>query len=295
MPTFQNLSLSASTALFVLLAAPLLASDSSVTVQVASGRHFSGQIDRSTTSERLVLRSVNGSMAIARSVAWDRIVSVKLNGKPADIASLRAAARVTDRSAANAAASEARKSLLTKIELRGELPLPTAQFTEAAPSPRVAMIAIDPFVANWDADVETDGLVIDVAPLDINRNLIPASGTLEVELLAPQRRSLDLAPQAGGDTLELVERWSRAITPEDFGPSGVRLRLPFGAVHPELDSNWLASSYGLVHARLSIPGHGVFDESRDGVRVRPWAPNRDRLELKSGQRFLPTENLGRTN
>jgi len=98
---------------------------------------------------------------------------------------------------------------------------------------------------------------------------------------------------SGGDTLELVERWTRAIAPEDFGSSGVRLRLPFGAITPELQPNWTASSYGLVHMRLAIPGQGVYEDSRDGVRVRPFAPNRDRLEMKTGQRFLPTENLGR--
>src|SRR5207237_1020985 len=75
--------------------------------------------------------------------------------------------------------------------------------------------------------------------------------------------------------------------------SGVRLRLPFGAIHPELNPNWTASWYGLVHIRFSIPGHGVFEDSRDGVRIRPWAPNRDQLEMNTGQRFLPTENLGR--
>jgi hypothetical protein len=295
MPTFQRISLFAVAALFGLLSPTLVAAESGVTVQVASGRQFSGQIGTASTGERLVLRSTSGSMTIERSIAWDRIVSAKIDEQPADIATLRKAARVADHGVSNGSASEVRKSLLTKIELHGELPPPNPQTTEASISPRVAMIAIDPFVANWDADVETDGLVIDVAPLDINRNLIPIGGTLEVELFAPQRRSLDLVPLSGGDTLEVVERWSRAITPEDFGPSGVRLRLPFGAVHPELDSNWLASSYGLVHARLSIPGQGVFDESRDGIRVRPWAPNRDRLEQKSGQRFLPTENLGRTN
>src|SRR5262245_62561003 len=131
-------------------------------------------------------------------------------------------------------------------------------------------------------------------PLDVNCYVAPSNGTLEVELFALQRRiQLDLAPMSGGDTLELVERWTRSITPEDFGPSGVRLRLPFGAITPELRPEWTAWMYGLVHARLAIPGQGVFEDSRDGVRIRPWAPNRDRLEMKTGQRFLSTENLGR--
>jgi hypothetical protein len=154
-------------------------------------------------------------------------------------------------------------------------------------------VAFDSHIANWDADIETDGLIIDIAPLDLDRQLIPISGTLEVELYAPQRRTLDLAPQSGGDTLELVERWTLALTPADFGPTAARLRLPFGAITPELQPNWTASHYGLIHIRLAIPGHGIFEDSKDGIRIRPWSPNRDRLEQKTHHRFLPTENLGR--
>lgn len=152
---------------------------------------------------------------------------------------------------------------------------------------------MDPQIANWDGDVEADGLIVDVAPLSLDRRIVPANAAVEVELFAPQRRTFDLAPQSGGDTLELVERWTRTIAPGDFGASGARLHLPFGAVHPELRPEWTASPYGLVHLRLVVPGQGVFEDSRDGVRIRPWAPNRDRLEIKTGQRFLPTENLGR--
>jgi hypothetical protein len=103
------------------------------------------------------------------------------------------------------------------------------------------------------------------------------------------------APLSGGDTLELVERWTRQVTPADFGPGGVQLRLPYGAIHPELRPDWMAGWYGLVHVKMTAPGHGVFEDSRDGVRIRPWAPNRDQLELNTGRRFLPTERLGRVN
>ena len=154
-------------------------------------------------------------------------------------------------------------------------------------------MSMDPYIANWDADVETDGLVVEVAPLDAYGTLVPASGTLEVELFAPQRRVFHHAPLSGGDTLELVERWTRALNAVDFGPRGVQVRLPYGAIHPELRPDWMASWYGLVHVRLTIPGHGVFEDSRDGVRIRPWAPNRDHLEMNTGRRFLPTERLGR--
>jgi hypothetical protein len=168
-----------------------------------------------------------------------------------------------------------------------------AMLQKAEPLPRVTMVAIDPYIANWDGDVETDGLVVEIAPRDWYGGLAAASGTVEVELFAAQRRTFHHAPLSGGDTLELVERWTRAVRAEDFGPRGVQLRLPYGAIHPELRPDWMAGWYGLVHVTVTIPGHGVFEDSRDGVRIRPWAPNRDQLELNTGRRFVPTERLGR--
>jgi hypothetical protein len=275
-------------------------------VQLASGRQFKGAIDPTSTAEQLVLRTTIDGITLRRPIRWERVARATVDGQPAEVARLRdMAAKVRvqgseDRGWGTGDKGTGNKgsgSLLRKIELRGEAPSPAKtvepQLAVETTPPRVAMVASDPYIANWDADIETDGLVIDIMPLDINRCVVPSSGTLEVELFAPQRRTLDLAPMSGGDTLELVERWTRAITPEDFGPSGVRLRLPFGAITPELQPNWTASWYGLVHVRLAIPGQGVFEDSRDGVRIRPWAPNRDRLEMKTGQRFLSTENLGR--
>jgi hypothetical protein len=263
-----------------------------VAVQLASGRQFQGEIDVSSTGQALVLRTATDGITLRRPIAWERIISASVDGQPADVMAMREmAARRSQEPGVRGQKSDVSR----KIELIGEASAGEAVMPAVVPveAPRVVSVAFDANIASWDSDVETDGVAILVAPLDVHGYLVAAGGTVEVELLAPQRRTLDLAPLSGGDTLELVERWTRAIAPEDFGPSGVRLRLPFGAITPELQPDWLASSYGLVHVRLVIPGQGVFEASRDGVRVRPWAPNRDRLEMKTGQRFLPTENLGR--
>jgi hypothetical protein len=279
------------------MGAVVCAAESQLVIDVASGRQFRGTLDSASSNDQLVLRSEHAGITLRRPIRWERVTGATADGVPLDVAALRRKAAAQE-SGVRSQESEVKgqRSLLRKIEMRGDTPVKTAS-TQPEPLPeelpRVAMVAFDPSIANWDADVETDGVLIDVAPLDVNRRLVPISGTLEVELFAPQRRTLDLAPQSGGDTLELVERWTRAITPDDFGPSGVRLRLPFGAITPELQPNWTASYYGLVHVRLAIPGHGIFEDSRDAVRIRPFAPNRDRLEMKTGQRFLSTENLGR--
>jgi hypothetical protein len=272
------------------IAAVASADEPQLAVHVASGRQFRGTLDSTSTSDKLVIRSEQAGITLRRPIRWERVARATVDGSPIEVNALRTMA------VSRQPTSTDKPPVLKKIEMRSEAPIQAAP-AEREPLveelPRVAMVVFDAAIANWDADVETDGVLIDVAPVDINRRLVPVSGTLEVELFAPQRRTLDLAPQSGGDTLELVERWTRAITPDDFGPSGARLRLPFGAITPELQPNWTAWHYGLVHVRLAIPGHGVFEDSRDGVRVKPWAPNRDRLEMKTGQRFLSTENLGR--
>jgi len=262
------------------------AAEEQATIEVASGRIFSGVIDGGSDRDVLVLRSLSGGITVKRPIRWERVVAIEVSGSRRDVAALRAE---YSKKPPSATVSSDRKFDIKSWPVAGS----SDGVENVLPPPQVATVAFDPQIANWDGDVETDGVVIDVTPLNQSGYVVPAAGTLEVELFAPQRRTLDLAPQSGGDTLELVERWTRAIGPENYGPRGARLLLPFGAITPELQPNWTASHYGLVHARLSIPGQGVFDYSRDGVRVRPWAPNRDRLEMKTGQRFLPTENLGR--
>jgi hypothetical protein len=155
----------------------------------------------------------------------------------------------------------------------------------------VASVTFDARLANWDGDVETDGLILDVLPISEDGYLLPARGMVEVELLAPQHRMFHHAPLSGGDTLERVERWTQTVALEDFTASGARLKLPFGAVHPEFDWDW--TPVGLVHVRLIIPGDGIFEDSLDGLRIRPYAPNRDRYEMNRGRRFAPTERVGR--
>lgn len=260
-----------------------------VTVNLTDGRQFHGQIDPQSTRERLVLRSASGPVTIWRPLPWAQLARVESGGQPLDLSELRAQA---------AASSPAPNPLTKTIRLRtlGTPAPPKPPKPDTAPPiqvPRVTNVAIDAALANWDADVEADGLLVDLSPLGADGALAAVAGTVEVELYVPERRTFDLAPLSGGDTLELLERWTRAIEPGDFGPSGARLKLPFGAIHPELRPDWVASHYGLVHLRFSAPGHGVFEASRDGVRIQTWAPNRDRLELQTGSRFLPTETLGR--
>lgn len=282
------------------LATVLLALDSGyaqgaelLTVRLASGRVFSGEVDPSTSSELLVLRSGRGGTTVRRPIEWPRIEAawhqsrqVALSDLPRLAESLKNELEAPDKAAANTNLLDASYAAAALIGPDNPGPPPLTL-------PRIMSVAFDAQIANWDADVEMDGLVVLIQPLDNDGQITPAGGTVEIELFAPQLRVFHHAPLSGGDTLERVERWTRAIRSDEFGHSGFRLRLPFGAVHPEFDNDWLA--YGLVHVRMTAPGHGVFDDSRDGIRIRPWAPLRDQLELNTGRRFVPTEAVGRHN
>lgn len=295
-----------------------------VKLTVASGRHFRGQIDASSGPHALVLRQGVPGLTLWRPIAWERIVAVEAEGQPVSLAQLRrwvlAVQSTTQPSPPGgvaAAVSFARPqnadgkqevqpsqsgspSAAASLAQDGRPPAVASDRRDAAAlaafgsaSDRVVQLQLDASVANWDGDVEVDGLAVEVMPRAADGTVVPVAGTLEVELWGLQRREFWQAPRSGGDTLELIERWTRAVRPEEVGPSGVRALLPFGAVHPELQANWPAWWYGLVHVRLSVPGQGVFEASRDGVRLRPWSPVRDRLERAGAGRILPTERLGR--
>jgi len=270
-----------------------------VTLVVASGRQFRGQIDPQSGPDRLVLRSQAQGMTLWRPIAWERIVAAEVQGRPVSLAQLQDwSFQVRETSPKEA--GRGRPGMPPAVGDRanaspGSLTATpsSAAAAEQHASDRVVQLRLDAYVANWDGDVEVDGLVVEVMPLAADGTIVPMSGTLEVELFGLQRRVFSQAPRSGGDTLELIERWTRAVRPDEVSASGLRCTLPFGAIHPELRPDWLAWWYGLVHVRLSVPGQGVFEASRDGVRLRPWSPVRDRLERSGTGRMLPTERLGR--
>lgn len=268
-----------------------------VTVVVASGRQFRGWIDPRSSPQALVLRTVGPGLTLWRPIAWERIVAAETEGKSLPVNTLRqwASSPHTARIAHDLQVGKTAPPSLTNFS--GQVaPHPAAPPPDTTHGPeRVVQITFDAYLANWDADVEADGLVVELAPRADDGAFVPVAGTVEVELFGLQRRVFSDAPLSGGDTVELIERWTRRVEPEEAGPSGILLKLPFGAIHPELQADWLAWWYGLVHVRLTVPGQGVFDASRDGVRLRPWGPVRDRRERAGAGRMLPTEGVGRTD
>jgi hypothetical protein len=264
---------------------PTAAAPQPLTVELASGRKFTGLVDIKTNDQYLVLRFTRGGASLKRPIEWSRIVKASVEGQPIAAETLRATAEGMKSQEPGVGDRESEVENRDGEDREGEAP------AEPELPGTVASVTFDARLANWDGDVETDGLMLDVLPLSEDGYLLPARGTVEVELFAPQHRVFHHAPLSGGDTLERVERWTVAVAVEDFTANGARLKLPFGAVHPEFDWDW--TPVGLAHVRLVVPGDGVFEDSLDGLRIRPYAPNRDRYEMNRGRRFVPTERVGR--
>ncbi len=81
------------------------------------------------------------------------------------------------------------------------------------------------------------------------------------------------------------------MTPDQFGADGAIFKLPFQAVHPEFDLNY--GPWGVVHAKLSVPGNGAFETSASMVRIRPYSAVRDESQQITGQRFFDVERVER--
>jgi hypothetical protein len=264
-----------------------------VVVETASGRVFTGQIDHRTTSRQLVVRSGPDDMHLARWIEWGRVARVRIDGKPYTASELLA--RFDAEGWPRVAEELSQPKASTPRPPAPRPPGPSQAFdAEAAGGERVEeawpvarSLHIEAQSGKWSGYTDNDGVVVRVFPLDANGNVVPVGGTLEVDLIGSQSASL-----TRGDPFPQLARWVERVDPRDVGSDGATYRLPFQAWHPDFDLQ--LGSLGAVHARLSVPGQGVFDDTASMVWVRPYSATRDRLQMHTGGRFfLPQERTSR--
>jgi hypothetical protein len=237
-----------------------------------------GYVDFRTDNAHFWLRMEADSITLLRPIDWDRIRSAQVGDKRlsrdelrAGIAVLRTPQPPPAVREANDASPPASDSASNRSD---QVPLP----------PLAQAIEIDATLGHWQPGVETTGIVVTVYPIDANGRLVAVDGTLDVDLVAQQL--MTVADESG---FPAIGRWTVAVRSSDFGPSGAVYRLPFQAVHP--DFQWELDPHGLVHARLSAPGHGTFEASQALFRIRDYSPVRDHLQQYTGSRFLPVERV----
>jgi len=154
---------------------------------------------------------------------------------------------------------------------------------------RVRTVEVDASLGNWDGDVEPDGLVVAVALLDELGESLKVDGVLHVTLTASKRE--DYNSVSNGERVGRIGRWTVALNINSLHRGTYVVRLPFQAIDPGFSTS--VAAHGLVHTRVVLPGHGTFDRSIDGLRVRTFAPLRDQLERSGQSRWLSHERTGR--
>ena len=97
---------------------------------------------------------------------------------------------------------------------------------------------------------------------------------------------------ARGNPFPRLGEWKQSVRQNDFGPNGVQLKLPFQAIQPEFNTQF--APFGSVLVKMAIPGHGVFSDTVNLVRIRPYSPLRDVREQLGLPRFFADEELTRT-
>jgi hypothetical protein len=261
-----------------------------VSVQVASGRTFDGQIDPATDDTTLWLRKGTTAAALRRPIVWERVTGAEMDKCSLTREELQTLAKTV--AAEPPPGDEAPRPKFYGVFAEPDPVNPSAEAPppEYAPA-QIRALAADAYLGNWDADVEPDGIAVVLRPLDRWNSVTPVSGSVEVELWAPQVRRFNEAPQGRGLTLERIGQWTVQISENDFSSSGVQIELPFQALHPAFDMQILPQ--GLVHVRLVAAGHGTFDASVEFLRIRTWSPLRDKLWRDTGDRFFPGERTGR--
>jgi hypothetical protein len=271
--------------------------DQLLRIQVRSGRVFAGRLDARTSGAQLWLRSGDAQAAIVRPIDWERIVAAEVGGKRLTAEAFRAwaSAQAAGENASRQAAEGGSPGQASAV-VQGRSPSGAPQAADSRatrpatvppagvprgivrPIPRVESLAIDAYLASWNADPLPDGLVVHLWPQGADGHVWPVDGTVEVTLLAPVR---------GHATLQTILRRSAVIRPWDYGPQGAVVRLAFQSVHPERDT--AVATRGVVQVKFAVAGHGVLHATLSDVRIRQASAMRDRQQQQTGQRLLPGE------
>jgi len=255
-----------------------------ITVQRLDDSKISGQIDAETDADFLCIRQTEPGLALIRSITWDQIKNLQRDGEELTPDQFR--------------------ELIG--ELASEIPVqfferPTSAVTEKIPEPsgrhqalsgqtgqnrRLNSLHASAWLANWDRDVEPDGLEVELIPHDADGQPLALDGVVRLRLTGWQPDTYD--PMGTRAFPELALTTVR-IRSEDFHSHSTRVRIPFRELNPEHDVQLLA--YGQLHVEFNANHLGLVAASIS-VRVRAFNPLRDRLQLKTGSRFFTEERTG---
>jgi hypothetical protein len=235
-------------AVVLLLATQAVAAETTIKVRTSSGREFEGVLDSRTNSEQLWLRWQIGQVELQRPILWERIVTADISGGPIEIAELQRRA----------------EELSTPGRTTQLRQAPEVQRTAANLRPIVRSIRCTAWLANWDADADFDGLMVEIEALDADGIAIDVQGTVAAELITLESQPAYLGSTSGGRPAVSLGNWSQPWSAQ----RSVRLELQ--GRQPPGGGN--LGRYALLKLKVTIPGSGVFEQQVDGFRLRPYTP-----------------------
>lgn len=290
----------------VVIAQDYLSAVTDVTVHLMNGRKTIGQVDSTTDETHLVIRRSSANVVLRTRVLWTSINTVEIDNQTVPVSSFRqqwpelksdgpqsalalSSSPIRIRRESDPDFESITPDRGSVIAITNELPASfaaTATGSRLPASVRSLQFFTQP--ANWDDDVEIDGLLIHVRPVDASGRMVAINGTLDVKLMG-------LTQALGGHVQQdrspvdfpVLETWSQPLRRSHFTSEGAVYRLEFRRYRPERDVD--VEPVGLTNARLTIPGVGTFAATEDVTLLRPYSQIRDLHQMYRGTRILPQE------
>jgi len=240
-----------------------------IAVELDSHRVVTGAVDERTNGETLWLRTSTNRVTLwsgypaSRVVRYDVVAEVDLSKSAGDNND------VNEASPCDGADCE--------------------PFDDSSPVRRRRIVAVEVLAeaANFDQDVEIDGLRVSVRAVDQYGETVAVDGRADFTLLGERRDWRGGRHELRRPQFIELQRWSQQIRSGSTTLDGVHANLEFRNFHPnrELD----VAEIALLHVRLNVPGQGVFSASDDRLVLRRWSPFRDDLQQATGRRYLRQE------
>ena len=219
-----------------------------LTVTLKSGRTLTAPVDSRTDNEKLWLRFEGRGALLLRPIQWNAVTAATYLGEPVSLEQLKQLAQDI----------ETEKTLVDRFTNHApeHQPLSTTARKVLFSPPRITSLDFSARTGNWDADAADDGLIVQLAPLDANGRLAPASVRVEVILEASRPD-----PPYRENDFQRAQTWSVSVTGEELA-AGTPIKLPFSPNH----RRW--GAVGRVTVRALAPGQGVF-ETKSLIRLQP--------------------------
>lgn len=256
--------------------------DESVTAYLLDGRAVTGAVDAKTDARYLWLRRSSEQFDLISGYPWELVFQGHVQDRRLSTLELKewtVAHRQPGRRIADIG-----QAIGNEVQM-------VSATAPALPARPVKTLVVDAELAQWDKDAQTDGLRVFVYPLDAYGQIVPVDGHVELTLVVERDYTRGAHIYHKGPEFLSGDRQTFPVRWEHFSAGIPFYELAFDRWHPDFEHT--LAEHGLLHARLSVPGQGVFEASDPQVCLRESSRFRDQLQLYTPGRYLPLERPSR--